>query len=238
MITVTASLHAKPERFDFDDVYVQQPNIGLVPAYEHLYQMTRKTDDLVLYMHDDVTVHPDSFLLPTQHGQLLWRDRLEAEFADKRVAIVGFGGAMGIGTDDIYKAPYRIQQLIRHDYYSNQTDWEIHGKRETGSRQVAVVDGFAMAVRTKFLDEIGGWSWMKTNFHCYDTAMCLMAARRGWRVRMVGVAACHHGGGTSITPEYLSFCRERGTTAEREHYEPHRWEYDEFRDVLPLRVNP
>ena len=233
MITVTASLHATPERFEFDDVYVQQPNIGLVPAYQALYERHREdaglTSAVVLYMHDDVTI-------PEQDGEF-WAFKILAEFDnDPHVAIVGFGGAMGIGTDDIYKTPYRIQQLIRQDYYSNQTDWEIHGKRETGSRQVAVVDGFAMAVRTKFLDEIGGWSWMKTNFHCYDTAMCLMAARRGWKVRMVGVACTHHGGGTSITPEYLTFCRERGTTAEREHQEPHRWEYEKFRDVLPLRI--
>jgi hypothetical protein len=53
---------------------------------------------------------------------------------------------------------------------------------------------------------------------------------------MIGIDCEHHGGGTSTRAEYVDWCREHGTTPEREHREPHVWQYNEFRDVLPVRV--
>ena len=70
----------------------------------------------------------------------------------------------------------------------------------------------------------------------YDVALCLMAHRHGWKVRMVGVNCTHHGGGTSTTADYVQDCKDRGTSVEAEHTEPHVWCYNEFRDVLPLRI--
>jgi len=166
----------------------------------------------------------------------VWPQQIEAEFADPKVAIVGMGGALGIGTPDIYRRPYNIWQLQRIDYFSNQTDWQVHGKREEDLRDVAVVDGFFMAVRREFLDQIGGWSWMQTRFHCYDVALCLMAHRKGWKVRMVGVNCTHHGGGTSTSAEYKAWLESQGTNQAEDHSKPHEWLYNEFRDVLPLRV--
>lgn len=199
--------------------------ISMLQKYQAMWETSKPEHEYLAYIHDDVTIHEQS-----------WQTRVETEFADPRVAIVGLGGANGLGVDDIYKTPYQLQQLQRIDYYSNQSDWEIHGKHETGSRQVATVDGFCMVIRTAFLNEIGGWTWMKTNFHNYDNAMCLMAARRGWKVRIVGVECTHHGGGTSTSAEYMEWCRKNFTTPEREHEAPHEWLYSEFRDMLPLRI--
>ena len=207
------------------DVYTNLPNKGVVAAYHFLYQ-THYRQDVIVYMHDDVEIKAKN-----------WADRVAAEFENPRVAIVGFGGAMGIGVPDIYKIPYGISQLQRVDYYSNQVGWEIHGKREQGSRRVAVVDGFVMAVRVAFLKEVGGWAWIQSVFHCYDTAMCLQALRRGWEVRMVGVPCDHHGGGTSTKAEYIEWLRGRGKTAAQDHQEPHVWQYEHFRDILPVRVS-
>lgn len=197
---------------------------GVVHTYERAYRQTIEPT-ILAYMHDDVTIHDEE-----------WKNRIEAEFADPKVAIVGMGGALGMGTPEIYKRPYEIWQLQRIDYYSNQTDWQVHGKLETGARDVAVVDGFFMAVRRSFLDEIGGWSWMQTRFHCYDLALCLMVHRRGWKVRMVGVNCTHHGGKTSTSAEYKEWLEAQGTNQADDHSVPHKWLYDEFRDVLPLRV--
>lgn len=198
-------------------------NIGLVASYQAIYE--ESVAPFICFAHDDVTVNEDG-----------WNMRVLHEFEDPNVAVVGFGGAMGIGTNEIYKVPYSLQQLQRIDYYSNQVDHEIHGKRETGARNIAVVDGFVICVRRSFLDQIGGWKWFPHRFHMYDVALCLMAHRHGWKVRMVGVSVTHHGGGTSTTPEYVMDCRERGTSVEAEHTEPHVWCYNEFRDLLPLRV--
>ena len=199
-------------------------NIGMVPAYQKLYQEHRSHPTIV-FMHDDCEIHdPD------------WPAKVEAEFADPKVAVVGLGGALGLGDPDSYKVPYNLNQLARKDYFSNQTDWQVHGQRETGSRNVVVVDGFFMAIRTGFLDEIGGWSDFPYTFHMYDAYICLKALERGYRVRMTGISCTHHGGGTSTSPEYIDWCRERGTTPEREHELPHRFIYESFREVLPVRV--
>lgn len=235
MIAVTASISQKAANrwvewlnaVDFDAWSIERNypvNIGLVAAYQKGYETNRTSDDILAFIHDDVQM-----LEP-------FADRVEAEFADPKVAIVGLGGAKGIGTDDLYRTPYKIQQLQRIDYMSNQTDAEIHGKRFTGACDVAVVDGFFMAVRTSFLDEIGGFKWFPHRFHCYDVALGLMAHRHGYKVRIVGVSCTHHGGGTSTTADYVQDCKDRGTSVAAEHTEPHLWMYDEFRAELPLRV--
>ena len=209
-----------------DFVCIAEPNdddIGPVRQY-HTYYQTHACDPIAVFMHNDVDIHAP------------WTDRVLAEFNDPKVGIVGFGGAVGIGTSEIYKRPYDVWQLQRIGYRSNQRDWHIHGTHETGACNVAVVDGFFIAARKEFLFQIKGWSWFPFQFHCYDTAVCLMAARHGWKVRMVGVDCTHRGGGTSITPEYKARCEKAGTTIEREHSEPHKWLYSEFKDCLPLRV--
>lgn len=235
MIALTATVHnPPPDRFLIDcgaaeicwDIYDNNPNVGVVQAYHALWE-AHKHHEIQVYMHDDVSIHDSN-----------WLERIALELMAPRVAIVGFGGALGIGVPDIYKIPYQIHQLIRTGYASNQTGWDIHGTRETGERRVAVVDGFVMACKGSFLREVGGWDWIQSNFHCYDIAMCLEAYRRGWEVRMVGVDCEHHGGGTSTKAEYIDFCKERGTTVEEDHLAPHRWLYNRYRDLLPLRVKP
>lgn len=224
--TITLDPTVHPERFDSfggGHVYLNQPNIGLVPAMQRMYE--ELCGEIICYVHDDVSVYDDQ-----------WHERVEREFDDPEVTVVGFGGATGIGVDDIYKTRYEITQLQRIGYASNQRDWAVHGTHETGAKDVAVVDGFFMAVRMSFLKEIGGWKWFPHRFHCYDTALCLMAHRKGYKVRMVGVDCTHHGASYSASPEYKKWCLENGTTMEREHEEPHRWMYEFFRDELPLRV--
>jgi hypothetical protein len=112
----------------------------------------------------------------------------------------------------------------------------VHGSRLYGSEQVAVIDGFALAIRTSFLKEAGGWPVDHLSFHCYDLWACLMAARLGYQVRAVGIDCTHHGGGTSTKAEYVEWLKDKGRTPEQDHAEPHVWIYDEFRDVLPLRL--
>ena len=199
-------------------------DLGPIPQYQSFYTC-HACDPFAVFMHNDVEIHDDS-----------WVEQVTAEFLDPRVAIVGFGGAIGIGTTEIYKRPYDIWQLQRIGYRSNQSDWQTHGSHESGSCDVAVVDGFIMAIRGEFLRKISGWTWFPFEFHCYDTALCLMAARYGWKVRMIGIKCTHRGGGASITPAYQKRCESRKTTPEREHREPHIWMYNEFRDLLPLRI--
>ncbi len=228
--TITTEPSKHPERFGsfqhdvMSEIWKNDPNIGVVPAMQKLFE-NNQDEDIICYVHDDVTCF-----------DLNWSDRVRAEFDDPKVAVVGFGGATGIGTDWIYRERYQIEQLQRINYASAVKDWDTHGSYEAGSKDVAVLDGYFLAVRTEFLKQIGGFKWFPYKFHCYDTCLCLMAWRHGWRVRMVGIDAQHHGGSVSTTPEYLAWCRENGTTAELEHSAPHRWMAEEFRDLLPLRI--
>jgi len=235
VIAIIATRDAEPSTGDFFGIpsVIFNGNDGVVQTFHRAWEASRLNHPAInlaaivlAYVHNDVTIHEDG-----------WAARVQAEFdADPKVAIVGMGGATGIGTPEIYKRPYNIWQLQRIGYASNQTDWQVHGEHETGSRDVAVVDGFFMAIRRSFLDEIGGWDWMKCSFHCYDTAMCLMAHRKGWKVRMVGVNCTHHGGGTSTGASYKTWLEANGRTLEQDHSEPHDWLYREFSDLLPLRV--
>lgn len=232
MIAVTVSAHVIiPNRF-YESVGTLRhdsfftgatDHLGPVPGMQELYEKHRN-ESVICFMHDDVSIYEP------------WIERVEKEFEDPDVAIVGLGGAKGIGVRNIYKTRYDITDLQRIGYRSNQTDWMTHGEHETGSCDVAVVDGFFIAARTQFLDYIGGFKWFPYEFHCYDTCLCLMAHRHGWKVRMIGASCTHFGGGTSITKGYTDRCSVRGTTPAREHQEPHKWMYKEFRDVLPLRV--
>lgn len=192
--------------------------LALTPLFQNM-----GVPQIICYIHSDVVIHEDR-----------WLQRVEKEFEDPRVAIVGFGGATGIGLPNLYKEPYRIENLIRHNYASNQSDWQVHGTRETGSKDVAVVDGFAMCVRTEFLKQVGGWVQVAVNFHCYDLWACLLAIRHGWKVRMVGISCTHNGGGTSTSPQYKKWCEDHGTDMGREHSEPHLRFYREFTDLLPF----
>lgn len=230
-ITTDPTQH--PERFNSflgsekrieHDEYVNIPNIGVVPPMQLLFEK-HSDQEIICWVHSDVTVYD-----PT------WADRVYDEFKDPKVAVVGFGGATGIGTDWIYRERYQIEQLQRINYASNDVEWETHGGFEDGAKDVAVCDGFFLAIRTAALKEIGGWKGFGFNFHMYDAYISLALAERDWKTRMVGVKCHHHGGGTSTSESYKRWCIENGTTMEREHEAPHKFIYERFRDILPLRI--
>jgi hypothetical protein len=196
-------------------------------CYQDLYKMMALySNEIQIYIHDDVT------LIDSQ-----WRWRIEGLFKSRPECVVaGLGGAVALGHPDLYKKPYSIDRMARRGYVSNQTGWEVHGGCETGAKRVAVVDAFFMAVRTDFLRAAGGWPAGRLTHHCLDLWICCEAARRGKEVWMVGAEATHHGGGTSIGEKYLKAKWLQGGSVDEDHARPHRWLFDEYRDVLPIEV--
>lgn len=185
----------------------------------------RETDATIIgYLHSDLYI--------LEYG---WDRRVLAEFGDPQVAVVGFVGATRLAVDDIYKLPYDYRQLARADVWSNLVDAPIHGGRDAGSRQVAVVDSCAVFVRRQFLDRIGGWPThdYPNSSHCSDLWISLMAARHGMQVRMVGVAASHRSGGRGSVGE--GWLNARGGDT-RMHRRAHDLIYDQFRQELPIRI--
>jgi GT2 family glycosyltransferase len=192
-------------------------------AYQGLLDVCH--EPIIVYGHDDVSIHdPD------------WLSRVLTVFSNPNVVVVGLGGAISLGHPDLYKKPYKLQDMARGGYVSNQTDWATHGGRERGMKRVAVVDAFFMAVRRDWLVSIGGWPVKHLSHHCLDLWICCEAARHSKEVWMVGAECTHHGGGTSTKPIYAEAKWLQGGTLESDHQEPHRWLYENYRDVLPIRV--
>lgn len=185
--------------------------------------------DILLMVHDDVTIH-----------DMHWHDSIMSCFQDQTenytdTVAVGFGGATKLGHPNLYKRPYRLPDMARSGYASNQIDAETHGERFTGVRQVAVLDAFIMAVRRDFLVSVGGWP-EQLSHHGLDLWLACMAARHGKQIYMTGVDCNHLGGRTSTKGIYADATWLQGGTLDSDHQTPHRWLYDEFRDVLPIDV--
>ena len=201
----------------------KENNVGVVGAYEELYRDS--TEDILLFLHDDVICREQD-----------WDLRLMAEFIDDpQTAVVGFGGALWHGLPELYKVPYQLQQLQRGSYRSNVDDAEVHGERFEGRCEVAVLDGFALAVRRSFLDRIGGFAKISgCNFFNYDYAICALARRYKQKVRLVGVRCHHRGGQTSVQHGKEESVKQ---FINQEAYDKsHRWFYESFRDVMPAQV--
>lgn len=197
---------------------------GPVVSLQRGYEYTE--GDILAYIHDDVVIHEPG-----------WDQRVLTEFDDPSVGVVGFGGALELGLQGIYRTPYRLQQLARTDYMSNVDDAPVHGQRFVGERDVVVLDGFSLIVRRKLLDKAGGWPIDHLMFHMYDAWLACMARRLGYRTRLVGVRCHHYGGRTSTQRPYNEWLGEKhGKTDADVHREAHEWVYDEFRDVLPLKL--
>ena len=197
-----------------------EDNLGVVGSYQYLYE--RSHEDLLAFVHDDVIMREEG-----------WNERVIGAFRDESVGLLGFGGALIHGASDIYKTPYRLQQLGRDGYRSNVDDAEVHGERFTGSCDVAVLDGFCLIVRRAVLDLIGGWSSIArgADFFCYDYALCALVHRLGYRVALIGVRCQHRGGVTSVKEKKLAI------TSQEAYDRSHRWFYENFADVLPWRCN-
>ena len=188
-------------------------------------RMWRNTDATIIgYAHADLYIH--------EYG---WDDRVLAEFDDPKVAVVGFVGATGLGHEDLYKIGYDYRQLARYDVWSNLTDWEVHGARETGSRQVAVIDSCAVFVRHSLLGRLHGWPVDRypNTSHCSDLWICCSAVRHQLVCRMVGVACTHSSGGRGEAGSH--WLDQRGGDQSL-HRQAHERLYEDFRDVLPVRI--
>lgn len=200
---------------------------GFLMKLQRFYKMT--DSDIIGYLHSDLVIHEDG-----------WDERVLARFKDDPdVAVVSFGGSLAHGHPDIYKIPYDYRQLARSPFLSNLRDAEVHGSRETGCRDVAVIDSFAMFVRRAFLDRVGGWPVDKLPpCHCSDYWLSLMCHRHRQRIVMVGVDSTHASGGkTQEGFNYVEWAKQsKWGSDEAMHKAGHEWIYNEFRDVLPVEV--
>jgi len=173
------------------------------------------------------------------------------------VGLVGFGGAIGLGTDAIYQEAYDPMQLARIGFRSNLVDAENHGTRSLVPEMVVCLDGFSQIGRHAFFTGLKEHEWNTRSLsrraperpwqtlqrlgivhHFYDGALGCLARRAGWQVRYLPVRCRHYGGQTAVgDPGYQRWANTAIDGGDRGFWEKsHRVGYDTFRDVLPLRL--
>lgn len=201
-------------------------------CYQDIYlnalSLPGRIPDILVYIHDDVEIFDPE-----------WQQKITGLFeSNPECVVVGLGGATELGREGLYKRPYRISDMARGNYASNQRDWVTHGTNlsDSDGLRVAVVDAYFMAVRTSFLRGCGGWPVDRLSHHCLDLWICCEAARQGKQVWACGID-CHHAGGlTSTKQAYAEAKWLRGGGLKGDHEEPHKWLHDTYKDVLPIRI--
>lgn len=221
VLSWTAATSPERPQLRFIDNSIE--NVGIVASYQEAYEET--TEPIIAYLHTDVEIFEPN-----------WDQRVLREFDDPSVGVVGFGGALRLGSPYLYKRPYDFRQLARFGYRSNAVDAEIHGERLTDECDAAVLDGYAIIVRRELLDKAKGWPVGAFDVHCYDTWLACMATRLGYRTRVVGVKCQHYSAGKAVGDKYARWLEAQGKSDADFHQEGHRYIYSEFRDVLPLEV--
>lgn len=218
------------------------PYLGTVRAFRQgvdLMLASHPEVDLIACLHDDVLIHEEG-----------WDDAVERCFRrHPQVGLVGFGGAIGLGTDDLYQAPYEPIQLARIGYRSNTVDAETHGTRSLLPERVVCLDGFSQIGRRQFWQGLSPrgathlppWDYLELEgfvHHFYDGALGCLAARYGWQVYYLPIHCRHLGGQTAVgDPGYQRWAAAQINGGDLGFWEQaHRTGYDLFRDVLPLRV--
>lgn len=186
--------------------------------------------DILVFCHDDFKVNAP------------WVEPITDLLNIPDIGLVGFHGAKGLGSPDIYRTPYQLEQLARFNPMSNMVDAEVHGKRIKLPTEVATIDGFFMAFKRAAYTAIGGWKACLEDgiiFHMYDSWAAMKCAQYGYRTFMAPVNCSHSGGATEVGmyDTYLKWCQKQGfRDGDHLHREMHKRFYNLFRGQLPVRI--
>ncbi len=193
--------------------------------------------DIIVFCHDDIEVYENWTL------QLLMAFSMNGKGRQPlNIGLIGLHGAKGLGSDDIYRTPYQLQQLARFNPMSNMIDAERHGKRVTLFTEVATIDGFFMAFSAQAYKDMGGWEACLRDgipYHMYDSWAAMRMRELGYSVYMAPISCKHSGGGTevSMAGEYEAWARANGfKDIDDVHVQGHHSFYNRFRGQLPVRI--
>jgi glycosyltransferase involved in cell wall biosynthesis len=200
-------------------------NVGVREALNQILQVSH--GDVIVYSHNDV-----EFL---EKG---WDDKVREAFEKHPEAgIIGAYGAKGIGTNDIYQTPYVMQQLARQFCVSNcPMDKEVHGFRNMDNEyeNVAVFDGFFMAIKKELLDKTKGFSNILPEHHGYDNLICIQSLEQGYENILISLGLNHIGGQTDVKENWsVGF----GKTKQEIHRDSHPPLYEYCRGKLPIMIS-
>ena len=186
------------------DVYYVPEILGVVPAFALGVQKALEDGaDIICAFHDDLEIEQDG-----------WDEDVIRLFQEHpQAGLCGFGGAKGLGSDDIYQTPYNPMQLARQGFRSNMRHAEAHGVRSLVVEPVACLDGFSQIGTRAFwrgesLHAENGEVWQPGKnllqimqewgiiHHCFDSLLGCWAKRLEYQTWYLPIK-CHHQGGVT-----------------------------------------
>lgn len=211
-------------------VYRFEENVGVTKAFNKGIELAKSgccPADFIYFSHSDVLIEEAEWDVKL----FKWLDQLTS------VGVIGFGGAKGIGSPDIYKSEYVIWQLARRNFVSNMRDAEQHGRRMINEIEpVAVLDGFSLIASVEMLDSIGGFDEHYI-FHNYDNDLCIRSILAGYSNFVLNIKCHHMGGITSTRSDYDNWLHTHNINGDGEiHAEAHVYMYNKFKGHLPIYI--
>lgn len=175
-----------------DDVLRNSENVGVLPGLNQAWTILKNSTDFIFFPHNDLIIYEKN-----------WDDKLVRVLSGlPECGVAAFYGAKGIGTPDIYKTPYQMQQLVRMGNLSAciKMNAAIHGFYWPGGEfnECAVVDGFSLIVRTELLNKLGGFDRSTGPHHNYDNMISLDSLNQGYKNYVIAMDADHLGGRTDV----------------------------------------
>lgn len=210
-------------------VHRNEENIGVYPTFQQGMEMT--DSEWVFFSHNDVEM--------LDWG---WDERLETILflltKHHKPGVCGMFGAKGIGTPDIYRAPYEFTQLMRWHCHTVQAmhdgDPNASVPLERLWERIAVLDGFSIIVSRRMFNEALGGKFDHERYpvhHCYDQDICLDSHFGGFENYAIDVNCKHHGGVTSTREKWAE---DMGSSDLKIHRAAHKVMYEKFRGRLPV----
>lgn len=225
--------------------------MGTVPAFKRgvdLLLEFKEPPTIIACLHDDFRIDESN-----------WDERVTRHFErNPACGLLGFGGAIGLGADELYKTPYNPMQLARIGFRSNLDDAENHGLRSLLAERVACLDGFSQVGHVEFWNgyrrqgdpqnnrirwKVADRPWdvlydIGMVHHFYDGALGCLAKRYNWETWYLPLRGHHFGGRTAVGDQgYAEWAKGQTTGGDQGFWTAaHEIGYHEFRNELPIRL--
>lgn len=167
----------------------EETNIGVLPVFERALEYCK--GDIIMFIHSDVLVHGKD-----------WPIRIKSAFRDdKKLGLLGFFGAKGIGADG--GRAWSISNMQGSEWGKcdchDIAAWH-HGELIEGVHPAVVLDGLAMIFRSETLyglisrtDAFAPW---RAPHHFYDKILSLKTIKLGYHVSVIDIEFDHWSGAT------------------------------------------
>jgi len=212
-------------------------SFSLPTVYNRAWNITKT--NFVAFLHNDILV--------LENG---WDEKIE-RYTKDHIGIIGFAGSTGLGTADIYKAPFRNDQLVRVGFhwnfnspdlrkfvnklgppYCNESWLRVHGVCLTREwLQVASVDGLAIIANRKLL--VSGGFDEEYLFHGFDDDMCMKSLDIGLANIIINIGYFH--GGCGGNSGHIEMLKVHNKEESQLHDDACLRLYNKWRHLLPIR---